>query len=124
MSNSTPRSTSKTKSTGTHAGKPGTRPEIQGDTLRVVKVMFADGQSVWGRLMDYTETGVVVDLTGIVCRFDHVSLVEVQDTDQNFNYHLTAPKVTTESLGSRAAAPDIGLLCPHSFSDYVARNYA
>lgn len=85
--------------------------------------MFADGQSVWGRLMDYTETGVVVDLTGIVCRFDHVPLVEVLDTDQGFNYHLTAPKVPADSLGTRAAMNDIGLLCPHSFSDYIARTY-
>lgn len=85
-----------------------------------VKVMFADGQSIWGALQSYDSFGATVNLTGVLCSFPHVSLIEA-DIDGNFNEHLHAPAVSPEHVQTVAGmGVRLGLLCPQSFSDYAA----
>lgn len=120
MSNSTQRSPIK-KTSRSSAG----RVQAAGPTVprplgnHTVKVMFADGQSIWGALQSYSPSAAIVNLTGVLCSFPHVSLVEA-DIDGNFNEHLTAPAVSPEQVPPASVSVRLGLLCPQSFSDYAA----
>jgi hypothetical protein len=120
MSNGAQRSPIKKTSRSTSAGVPTARPAVPGPARKLtVKVMFADGQSLWGTLQEYTASGVRVNLTGVYCFFPNVALVEAQ-AEGNFNEHLTATAVAPESLAAISKEVRVGLLCPQSFSDYSA----
>jgi len=120
MSDRAQRTPIKKTSRSTPAGSEATRPAVPGPARKhTVKVMFADGQSIWGSLQEYSSSGVSVNLTGVSCFFPNVSLVEV-DIEGNFNEHLTAPAVPVSAFQTLGSMLTLGLLCPKSFSDYCA----
>lgn len=120
MSNSTQKSASKSKSARTVSRSQTAGSAISGSTgKQSVKVMFADGHSVWGTLREYSASGATVNVTGVDCVFPNVTLVEA-DIDGNFNEHLTASAISPEQLPPASMQVRLGLLCPHSFSNYAA----
>lgn len=120
MSNSAQRSPIKKTSRSPAGRVSGAGPAVLGPSSKLtVKVMFADGQSLWGTLQSYNPTGATVNLTGVLCPFSCVSLVEAQ-IDGNFNEHLTATAVPPDEVPPASMGVRLGLLCPQSFSDYAA----
>jgi len=120
MSNSAQRSPIKKTSRSSTSRVPGAGPAVLGPfSNHTVKVMFADGQSLWGTLQSYDPSGATVNLTGIRCVFPNVNLVEAQ-IDGNFNEHLTANAVPPDQVPPASMGVRLGLLCPQSFSDYAA----
>lgn len=120
MSNSAQKSPIKKTSRSPDSRVQGARPAVLGPSSKLtVKVMFADGQAVWGTLQSYDAFGATVNLTGVLCPFSYVSLVEAQ-IDGNFNEHLTATAVAPDQVPPASMGVRLGLLCPQSFSDYAA----
>lgn len=120
MSNSTQRSPIKKTSRSSTSRVPTAGPAVSRPLgNHTVKVMFADGQSLWGTLQSYDPFGAIVNLTGVRCGFPNVNLVEAQ-IEGNFNEHLTANVVPPEQVPPASMGVRLGLLCPQSFSDYAA----
>ena len=120
MSNSAQRSPIKKTSRSSASRVQATGPAVSRPLgNHTVKVMFADGQSLWGTLQSYDPSGATVNLTGVRCIFPNVNLVEAQ-IDGNFNEHLTANAVPPDQIPPASMGVRLGLLCPQSFSDYAA----
>lgn len=120
MSNSAQRSPIKKTSRSSASRVQATGPAVSRPLgNHTVKVMFADGQSLWGTLQSYDPSGAIVNLTGVQCPFSYVNLVEAQ-IEGNFNEHLTANAVPPDQIPPASMGVRLGLLCPQSFSDYAA----